>query len=88
MKLNIIKQDSHNISVKFGISEQRAQYLCYFVGQIYEQVKSDMLVPLVSVYQKLANECTCIEEYTMCMHMLIFNLSKIGKPHDDMVFNN
>lgn len=89
MELKIVNPHSENISVKFGISNERKEALASMIEEIYNRICITIpATPLVAIYQEVAERCDTIEEYTMCMHMLLFNISKIGKPIDDFSIKN
>lgn len=83
MKLNIINNETRIIPEKLGISHDRSEELFVIVEQEYNKVCENFAVAkLVSHYAALAAACNNIEEYTVCMHAFILNISRIGKPSD------
>jgi len=88
MNLKIVNEQSAEISIKFGITSQRRDELLAHVEKVYWLVAKGTVTPLVAQYEKIAEACNTIEEYTMCMHCFIMNISKIGRPIDDSLFKN
>lgn len=90
MKLNTVNAESTSLHIKFGISQQRADELSDFIEQIHNEVYSKLgtAIKLGEIYQRVAAACNDLAEYTLCMHMLIFNLAKLGKPADHCSFTN
>lgn len=89
MKLNIAKQQTFLIDEKLGISRARKDELFAFVEQRYEMVKTKaIMVRLVDHYAVIADFCNNLEEYTLCMHVFVFNLSGIGRPSESKEFTN
>lgn len=78
MKLNVRKQ-AHSLDEALGITEERRMHLVDVVCEQVEIVKQKAGVTLLSQhYKALAENCTTLEEYTMCMHAFLFALSKYG----------
>lgn len=89
MKLKITNVHTHLIHEKFGIGKQRMEELFDFVEQQYNKaIRDGVNVKLVTYYTAIADFCNNIEEYTLCMHCFIFNLSGVGKPADSNEFKN
>lgn len=90
MELKIVNNESANIAQKFGISAFRRDELLDFVEQQYYEVVNSPagVTPLVKKYENIAKFCKSVEEYTLCMHCFLLNISKIGKTIDDGYFAN
>lgn len=89
MKLNIANATTFNIDEKLGISKARKDELFAFVEQRYDLVKQkSIMVRLVDHYAAIADFCNDLAEYTLCMHLFIFNLSRIGRNADSKEFTN
>lgn len=85
MELNIVNNDSNDIAIKFGINQERTKELFAIIEQEYYKVLENKSSPLVQHYNVLSNACNNIEEYTLCMHSFLMNITKIGRPMPDAV---
>jgi len=90
MELKIINNESRSIAEKFGISEERKDELMELIKTEFYSIFENRPYnsPLVRHYDNLLKQCGSIEEYTLCMHCLIFNLAKSGSTIDSKEFTN
>lgn len=91
MQLKIDKSNGHSLLKIFHISKQRSEELLCIVEEVYNEIKGGVpgtVKPISLYYEKIANNCDTIEEYTFCLHNFIFNAAKIGTPVDSHEFTN
>lgn len=84
MELNILNEvDKGLFEERFGIAAERKDQLNCIVADIMligmvNQMRTGDPVDVLSDYQKIAKQCSNIEEYTMAIHIYIFALARQG----------
>lgn len=80
MKLNLIAdQETNKINIRLGISDHRFKELLLFLDQLSDEVSAKIgFTKLPEMYKRIADVCENIQEYTLCMHLFCFFLTRSG----------
>ena len=67
---------------KLGIAKERCNELYDILQSIYERFHNHAVdsISMIDAYAIAANASANLNEYTFCLHVLIFNLAQIGMP--------
>lgn len=67
------------IPEELGIPKEREIELMHFLFDMHREILSSTTAKnLTAYYERIAEACNTLEEYTMCLHLFIFYLSRHG----------